>query len=267
MDKFINAFENSLNFIFEHSTSLIQAILFLGVGYIIARIATKGFRSFSLRMQTNSLEKAAIDYLPFSLRTLFSILEAFLFWLIFLFFVIAYIHMTDIPFLNKVLNWSARSVPNILAGASIFIIGYVCSIAIKKAFLSKFNNSSNKYLLSGTAQILTMGTTIILVLEQVGIKSEPIVVIFSVVIFCILFGMALLLAHGSKDIINNFLSSQMLSIDIKVGDILSVAEHTGEVIEVGRLHITMQRNGELIRIPSTYIINNIVSIKEHKSDA
>ena len=104
--------------------------------------------------------------------------------------------------------------------------------------------------------MITLGSTI--ALQNIGIEVSMIIATFGIT--------GIVLSYGMKDIVSNFIAGILIMSykHIKINDHISIALHSGKVVDMNLRYVTLQTTDTTIFVPNIVLYTQIVSVENKK---
>lgn len=161
------------------------------------------------------------------------VIGAFIFWVVWLFFVAAAMEAIGLPVVTASLNRVAYYLPNVLAALVVVFAGIIGGNLAHGAVTRAASTT-------GVAFGPTIGTTVqgaivlvavVVALEQVGIQAQLLIVIVGVVTGTTLAGAALAFGLGARTAVSNVIASYYVAQAYRVGQRVRVAGVDGTIVQ------------------------------------
>jgi hypothetical protein len=192
--------------------SVLLVLIILLVGWLISKliraVVTKGLRVIKLddlsdRIELDSLlAKGGIGY---SLSELIGII---CYWLALLVTFMVAINAVGLTIAADLLNKVVLYIPNIIAAIFILIIGMFVATLVRNIVQAAANNAGldNAKLLAKIVDIAVMVFVVMIALEQLGIGTQTISLLISILLGSLGLGVALAFGLGCKDMVGRTVS-------------------------------------------------------------
>lgn len=192
--------------------SVLLVLIILLVGWLIAKLirtlVTKGLRVVKLddlsdRIELDSLlAKGGIGY------SLSELLGIICYWLALLVTFMVAINAVGLTIAADLLNKVVLYIPNIIAAIFILIIGMFVATIVRNIVQAAANNAGldNAKVLAKVVDIAVMVFAVMMALEQLGIGTQTISLLVSIVLGSLGLGLALAFGLGCKDIVGRTVS-------------------------------------------------------------
>jgi small-conductance mechanosensitive channel len=234
--------------------NIVGAVLLLGVGWISARIVRHSVtrliarlnrlitgRAVGREMKTSGVDRMTSD-----------IVGAVLFWAVLLFFVAAAMEALGLSVVTSALGRLAGYLPTVLAAALVLLAGLVVG-NLSQSVVSKTASSAGLVyaeMLGRAGKVAVLLLTGVVALDQVGVDSTLLILVFSIVIGMVLGGLALAFALGARTMVSNIIASHYLSQACRVGQNIRVGKNQGRIEEIGPSHVILEAVEGRILVPA-----------------
>lgn len=261
----------------ESIPKIIGAVILLIIGLIAGKIAGSVVQRISKKIIQKSGGKKDADSITImeipgkldSARLISSTVR----WFIYLFFIVAAVNALGFEQLTVALTDLWLWVPNLLAFVLIIIIGLIIVNFVSKWIdqeLIQRDLGGSKYIITGV-KVVIYGIIFAVALTQLGIGEDIIPILVSAFSWSISIAIGAAIAIGLgfalKDIIPSligFASNQRLGL--KEGQKVKIGDITGTITAIEALHIVMtDEKNETIIIPTKEIMNKSIRIISSKS--
>ena len=261
----------------ESIPKIIGAVILLIIGLIAGKIIGSAVERISKKIIQKSEGKKGADSttiveIPGKLDSA-RLISSTVRWFIYLFFIVAAVNALEFEQLTVALTDLWLWVPNLLAFVLIIIIGLIIVNFVSKWIdqeLIQRDLGGSKYIITGV-KVVIYGIIFAVALTQLGIGEDIIPILVSSFSWSISIAIGAAIAIGLgfalKDIIPSmigFASNQRLGL--KEGQKVKIDDITGTITAIEALHIivTDEKNETLI-IPTKEILNKSIRIISSKS--
>ena len=261
----------------ESIPKIIAAVILLLIGLIAGKLIGSAVEKISKKiLQKTEGKKGAgstvLEELPGKLDSA-RLISSTVRWFIYLFFIVAAVNALEFEQLTLALTDLWLWVPNLLAFVLIIIIGLIIVNFVSKWIdqeLIQRDLGGSKYIITGV-KVIIYAIIFAVALTQLGIGEDIIPILVSSFSWSISIAIGAAIAIGLgfalKDIIPSmigFASNQRLGL--KKGQKVKIDDITGTITAIEALHIilTDEKNETLI-IPTKEILNKSIRIISSKS--
>ena len=261
----------------ESLPKIIGAVILLIIGLIAGKIIGSAVQKISKKIIQKSEGKKGADSttiveIPGKLDSA-RLISSTVRWFIYLFFIVAAVNALEFEQLTVALTDLWLWVPNLLAFVLIIIIGLIIVNFVSKWIdqeLIQRDLGGSKYIITGV-KVVIYGIIFAVALTQLGIGEEIIPILVSSFSWSIAIAIGAAIAIGLgfalKDIIPSLiggLANQRLGLE--EGQKVKIDDTTGTITAIGPLHIVMtDEKNETIIIPIKEIMNKSIRIISSKS--
>ena len=261
----------------ESLPKIIGAVILLIIGLIAGKIIGSAVQKISKKIIQKSEEKKGADSITIveipgkldSARLISSTVR----WFIYLFFIVAAVNALEFEQLTVALTDLWLWVPNLLAFVLIIIIGLIIVNFVSKWIdqeLIQRDLGGSKYIITGV-KVVIYGIIFAVALTQLGIGEDIIPILVSSFSWSISIAIGAAIAIGLgfaiKDIIPSMIGfTANKRLGLKEGQKVKIGDITGTITAIEALHIVVtDEKKETIIIPTKEIMNKTIRIISSKS--
>ncbi len=261
----------------ESIPKIIGAVILLIIGLIAGKIIGAAVGKIAKKIIQKTEEKKGADSttiveIPGKLDSA-RLISSTVRWFIYLFFIVAAVNALEFEQLTVALTDLWLWVPNLLAFVLIIIIGLIIVNFVSKWIdqeLIQRDLGGSKYIITGV-KVVIYGIIFAVALTQLGIGEDIIPILVSSFSWSISIAIGAAIAIGLgfalKDIIPSligFAANQRLGL--KKGQKVKIGDITGTITAIEALHIVVtDEKNETIIIPTKEIMNKTIRIISSKS--
>lgn len=261
----------------ESLPKIIGAVILLIIGLIAGKIIGSAVGKIAKKIIQKTEEKKGADSttiveIPGKLDSA-RLISSTVRWFIYLFFIVAAVNALEFEQLTVALTDLWLWVPNLLAFVLIIIIGLIIVNFVSKWIdqeLIQRDLGGSKYIITGV-KVVIYGIIFAVALTQLGIGEDIIPILVSSFSWSISIAIGAAIAIGLgfalKDIIPSligFAANQRLGL--KKGQKVKIGDITGTITAIEALHIVVtDEKNETIIIPTKEIMNKTIRIISSKS--
>lgn len=210
--------------------SIIMALAVLIVGYLVARL----IKFLVVRFVKYLGKLISLRYAHVNVDRSAKVMGTALFWFALL---VTFLFIADILRLTIILGGIesiVKYIPNILAALLILLAGNVIGKLISDLIQTVSARVGFPYgnTVGRIAQVLIILTTIIIVIDQIGIEVTFLINLISIVLAALLFGAALAFAIGARTSISNILAAFYVRKHYKEGDYIKIGDAEGRIVKI-----------------------------------
>ncbi|MBX2952864.1 MAG: mechanosensitive ion channel [Leadbetterella sp.] len=251
INTFSKLIEQSSTFI----SNLISAVLILGIGWGVARIAAFLFRSFfskvgvdKLGEKIQNMEMLKKYELDFSLSR---VLSQIVFILIMLFLSVSAADTLGVPAISNMFMMLVDFIPKLGVAIMMTLLGlFVSDLARKfvETLCKSFHIASGKLISMGVFFFLSF-ISVILALGQAGINTKLLESSFNILVAGLVLAFSIGYGIASKEIMLNILSSIYSRKKFREGDLVEILGVKGTIIRMDNTTLVLSADGKEISFP------------------
>ena len=261
----------------ESLPKIIGAVILLIIGLIAGKIIGSAVQKISKKIIQKSEGKKGADSttiveIPGKLDSA-RLIASTVRWFIYLFFIVAAVNALEFEQLTVALTDLWLWVPNLLAFVLIIIIGLIIVNFVSKWIdqeLIQRDLGGSKYIITGV-KVVIYGIIFAVALTQLGIGEDIIPILVSSFSWSISIAIGAAIAIGLgfalKDIIPSMIGfAANKRLGLKEGQKVKIGDITGTITAIEALHIVVtDEKNETIIIPTKEIMNKTIRIISSKS--
>lgn len=261
----------------ESLPKIIGAVILLIIGLIAGKIIGSAVQKISKKIIQKSEGKKGADSttiveIPGKLDSA-RLISSTVRWFIYLFFIVAAVNALEFEQLTVALTDLWLWVPNLLAFVLIIIIGLIIVNFVSKWIdqeLIQRDLGGSKYIITGV-KVVIYGIIFAVALTQLGIGEDIIPILVSSFSWSISIAIGAAIAIGLgfalKDIIPSMIGfAANKRLGLKEGQKVKIGDITGTITAIEALHIVVtDEKNETIIIPTKEIMNKTIRIISSKS--
>lgn len=233
LDEFVGLLVQFGNTLVEHSPRILGALLFLLVGWYLARFASTAtkrlLRSFNAVLHRRWHSRFGTDarLSPTVIGTSAAIIR----WTLIFFVLVGASRILGLEILSVWLGQAADQLPSVIAGGIIVFVGVV---------LSRFARDIVDIALRPTAgtqavvfgrltQVMVVAVALVMGVGQAGIDTTLLVSIVTILLAGLFGGMSIAFGLGAKDLVANVIGIHHARNLFVVGQVVRVGDYQGEI--------------------------------------
>jgi small-conductance mechanosensitive channel len=262
----INTFHSFITQLSTFIPKLIYAIIILGIGYLVAKIAAFIVKNVLGKIGLDKVgEKLNEIGIVKQLKTeiiLSTIVSKVLYYFILLIFLMAATDTLGVAAITNVVSMLVNFIPKLIAAAIMLQVGVLLADVLKKAVISlckSFNVPSAK-LIGNIVFFFFLIITIISALGQAGINTTLLESSFNLMIGGVIMAFAVGYGFASRDILANIIASFYGKNRYKEGQVINVEGVTGEIVDLDATSITLKTEKGLTVLPFQIFLSKQVEI-------
>lgn len=180
-----------------------------------------------------------------------TIVSKSVFWIVFLFAIVASIEVLGLPSVSNVLAQATGYLPRVLAAVLIVIFGILVAGAVKHLVENSLSKMGANYgdVLGKATQIIIVILASIIGIEQLGINGTALTIMISIVFGTSLGAAGLAFGLGAKTIVANMLSIQQVAKSYSIGDAIELAELDGRILDFTQTAVLLETKKGRVLIP------------------
>ena len=244
--------------------NLIAALVMLVAGWVTAKIAEKVVSRLLRTLRTNeATERMGMTGLFRQLGTQRSPVEFIsrtIFWVFIAVFVVSTLEALKLVYVSQLAGRLVGYTPNVIGAALIVLVG----LALARLFASSVGNSARnaglEYAtgLSAFVRYFLSLIVILAALAQVGVRTDILTNVVTVLIVSLGLALALALGLGSRAVVANILAGAFVREHLSVGSEIQVQGLKGKVVAVRSVGTSIESDGRRITIPNVVLIENVI---------
>jgi small-conductance mechanosensitive channel len=244
---------------------LLIAIVILIVGYVVAwgvkYVMIKALRKariddyFKDTGLTESLQGVGFRGIP-------DLIGLLMFWFIFLFFIATALGYLNFPEVTEFVGIITLYLPRII-GAVLIILGGLWlgtwAASRVKEPAKEVDLPITSETLGSIVKWLVVFITVVLALGMLGIDTTILVTTFVILIGAIALALAISFGLGGRETAANVSAFAAVDKIITVGDEVSIGDHRGTVLLVGRYATVLKtEKGERVTLPNKMVMESVI---------
>jgi hypothetical protein len=268
-----NALTTFFSQVAESLPKIIAAIILLVIGWIVATIIAKVIQkitALALKTINKDEDENSNDSLSqvTSSKGSAKLISTVIKWFVFLFFVMAAVNALEFEQLTVAMTNLWLWIPNLLAFVLIVILGMLLAKFVGKWVEHEINEheyGNPKYFVLAV-QVLIYAIIFAIALTQLGVGQDVITILVSAYAWSIAGGIGAAIAVGLgfalKEVFPAIINSQSKKKTVlKVGQKVLIGEELGTVTSVELLHIILtNEKNESVVIPTKDLSNKIIRV-------
>jgi small-conductance mechanosensitive channel len=219
--------ENALTEIVNFLPLLIAAIIILLIGWLVAKVFGGVTRRLlqKLRFDRAMHNSPAGDYVARLVESPSRFLGKVVYWLIMLFVISMAISALRLPLLNDIVQAVYEYIPRIIGAVVIFLVASAIAGGAARFVQRVMGRTPTAKLIATVVPVVTLSIAAFMILNQLGIATDIVNILFTAIVGAIALGMALAFGLGGRDVAKDLLqqaydasrdNSARLQTDIKM---------------------------------------------------
>ena len=252
------AFATSLEYFLEsiaaYAPNIFAALLALLIGWLLARLIralSQKLTRFGLRVLSRTrVINQAIERSNLQEQAP-RIIGIIMYWVVLLFFVAVAVERLELSVATTIVSSVTVYLPKVLIGAIIIFIFFIASNIAFSAVNRSAGSLGVGYarLLGRIAQFLVLTLGIVVGAEEMGIESDFLTAIVTIVFAATLGGASLAFGLGSGLAISNIVSSHYLNRIYKVGQIVRIGDTQGRIVAINQTGFVLDTDDGQLLVP------------------
>jgi small-conductance mechanosensitive channel len=246
--------------------TIVGALLWLILGWIVARIARLVFGNLLQRLRIDRLgERSGVSQLlsDAGMTTSTSrVIAQLIYWLILLVFFVAAADSLGLQGVVDTLTTLIAFLPNVVAAILIFLIGSLIARMVGEAVGAVASRSEldvGPVVGQGVRYILLI-LVVILAIGQLGIETTVLITVTVVLVVALGLGLALAFGVGSRNIAQNIMAGLHARDSFIEGQQLEVRGHTGRLVTIGPVKTVIETENGLVTLPNAALTDEEVTV-------
>jgi small-conductance mechanosensitive channel len=260
-----DAFSSLLTTVTLFLPNLLNALILLLVGWLLGRLvamllgrllARLGFdRLLEQSGLDQTLARAGVDLRPSE------ILARLVFWLLFLAFLLAAVDALGLQVVAGAIRELLGYIPSLIGVVLIIIGGGVLARVLGQATQTLAIGADLEFHrgLGRTVHYLLLALTFILAVGQLGLNVSFLGGALANVVTVVVAAFGLAFALGGRDVVRNMLAGIYAKEMYELGQMVQLQMYQGTLESIGTLKATISTEQELITIPNSMLINEVVT--------
>lgn len=203
------SFQNATDTFFAFLPNLLGFLVLLLVGFIVAKVVQTVVRKIleqlgvDRHLHSSDAHQYVERVLPGASPS--NGISRVVFWLIFLFFLVAAIGALDIPAVNTFMNQVLAYLPNVIVAIIIFIVAALVAGAVAAGAANLMGDTPTGKIVVTIAPALVLVIAMFMILDQLKIAEEIVSIAFAATMGALALGLALAFGLGGKDVARRML--------------------------------------------------------------
>lgn len=223
-------FESVVGNIINFLPSILAAIIILLIGSLIASALARLTRKLLQRLRFDRVihASAAGSVVSRIIESPSYFTGRIVFWLIMIGTISLAVAALNLPVLNDLLAAVYGYVPNIVAAVIIFLVASAISAGAAGFARRVMGNTAMSRLISTAIPAVTMSLAIFMILNQLGIATDIVNILFTAIVGAVALGLALAFGLGGRDVARELLEQAADSARTKQDDIKQQVNNAAE---------------------------------------
>lgn len=243
---------------------LSATLVILVVGWLVSKavelVASRGLRRFGLdeaarRVRLDEvLQRAGVESPPSRIAA------RILFWVLMLTFVLSAVETLGLTAVTATIDRLIAFLPNVLAAGLLLVLGFVMarftgSVISSAAAAAQVDQAAR---LGAATQSLLVVIVAVLALEQLGVDTQLLVTLMSVIVGTLSLTLGVAFALGARPVISHILAGHFVRQSLAVGDSVEIRGRRGTVERVGAVDTLFFDGEKRWSVPNSNILEDEV---------
>lgn len=260
-----------VNEVFLFIPKLVGALIWLVIGYIVARILkaalTKGLRAVKFdRLAQRAGVERAIEAMGPKLDAA-GLLAGIVYWYVFLYFVVLAVSSLGINTITTFVNGILLYLPNVFVAVLIVMVGAFAATLgadLVKGAASGAGLSTATFL-SNVVRYAILTFAVFAALTQLQIAPALIYILFAAIMGALALAGGLAFGLGGVDSARSLLAGQAMSSMLQPGQQVQIGQQTGKVVRHDMNTTVLQTGNGLVSIPNGNLTKEQVTVMDGSS--
>ncbi len=184
-----------------------------------------------------------------------------LFWIVMLTFALLAVRVLGIASLSAVIEKLIAFVPSLLAAVAILAAGLFAGGVVESLLLSAAAaNPAYASRLGGAGKGLVVVAFAILAIEQLGVRTEILVIFSGTVLMALGLTMGIAFALGARPVITHILAGHYLRQILPRGRVVEVRGRRGEIEQVGPVHTVFRDDDGAWSVANGHLLEETITL-------
>ncbi len=244
--------------------NLVSALLILLIGWIAAKVAEKllGKLLEALRVNQVAARRGVVGTLTELgiRRSPSALISRVVYWVILILFLVPTLETLRLVYVSQLVGRFVAYLPNLIGAAVIFLIGLAVARLLAGSVGAAAKNAGLEYApaIGSFVKYFLNLIVIILSLAQLGVRTDILTNIFTVLIISLGLALALALGLGSRAVVTNILAGAFIREHFPAGREIQVQGVSGRIVSIGAVGTTVESEGREITFPNTLLMENVI---------
>lgn len=244
--------------------ALVGALLILLIGWGISRLVQSLVRRTLRRLGldrtvarlrlSEGLQRANITAQPSA------IIARILYWILMLTFLLAAAEAVGLRAVTTTIDRLVVYLPNVIAAALIVVVGFLLGRFVQRLVESgsELAGLVRAERLGSLARGLVLVVAAVVAIEQLGLKTDILVRVITVLVATLGLTMGLAFALGARTVITHILAGHYLRKTLVVGKPVEVGGRKGQVDHVGAVSTVFKKGDKSWTVPNAALLDDVV---------
>jgi small-conductance mechanosensitive channel len=242
--------------------NLVSAVLILVIGWMVAKISEKVLSKLlqALRLDQVAERKGVLGRLRELgiKRSPAALISRRLFWVLLVLFLVPALETLRLVYVSQLVGQFVTYLPNLIAAALIFLVGLAVGRLLGGSVAAAAKNAGLEYApaVGMFVKYFLALIVIILALAQLGVRTDILTNLFTVLIISL--GLALALGLGSRAVVANILAGAFAREHVPEGREIQIQGIKGKIVMIGAVGTAIDSEGQQITVPNTLLMENVI---------
>jgi small-conductance mechanosensitive channel len=234
--------------------TLLGVVALLAGGWLLARILQRITARLTRRfdgLARRSHVEGALQRIGMQ-RPLSEVIGAFVFWVVFLFFIAGATEVLGLAVLSTWVTGLAFFLPRIVAGVLVLLAGVLVANLVRDAILAAAATANVSYgeALAQAVRTVLLAVAVLIAVNGLGIDLTVLNVALGVVLGATFGGVALAFGLGARTAVSNIIGSHYLRQIVRVGQTVRLGAVQGEVEAITPTAVVLKNADGRVIVPA-----------------
>ena len=243
--------------------NLVGAVILMLTGWIVGRLLRASVRRIAggVMARLGRLSGSG-DLHASSHPAIVEILASGVYWLVFTVFLLAAVHLLQLPILRSLVAEAGAYLPHLVAASVIVLVGYVAGGLARGAIVRATRSSGVAYgdLLGRIAQTAVVLIALVVAVEELGIDNTFLVMASGIFLASTLGGAAVAFGLGARTSVGNLLASHYVQRNFRPGHVVRIGTIEGRILEIGETSVVLETAEGRVHIPARLFSEEISTL-------
>lgn len=190
------------------------------------------------------------------------ILGSVIYWLVMILFLMAAARVLGLDTVSDAITRIFSYIPSVLSAALILAAGVFLSRFVGNLVTSA-GTAANLSYAKGLGAVANTGIVVmvgVVTLEQLGVDTQILITVITVVVAAITAGMGLAFALGARRVVSSILAGHYLRQTLPAGAEVEVAGQRGVLEQIGPISTTLRGEGRSWSVPNRRMMDEIIGL-------
>jgi small-conductance mechanosensitive channel len=234
--------------------TLLGVVALLAGGWLLARILQRITARLTRRfdgLARRSHVEGALQRIGMQ-RPLSEVIGAFVFWVVFLFFIAGATEVLGLAVLSTWVTGLAFFLPRIVAGVLVLLAGVLVANLVRDAILAAAATANVSYgeALAQAVRTVLLAVAVLIAVNGLGIDLTVLNVALGVVLGATFGGVALAFGLGARTAVGNIIASHYVAQAYHAGQRVRIGDVEGRIVETTRTAVVIGTGEGRVLIPA-----------------